>query len=176
MSRAAPAAQKTIEAKAPVVPEEPAPKAMPTPAPIIEAAREPVAGAQGNRHGPADGRNAARGCARRGEGLGRPEEDGEIGFAEQCPAAQQCRSRPRYHRDQPRPAAALRRQRVEHDRDDQSRRRDGSRPSQRSPRRTSNQPPSRRSRPRRLPPRSRRPSQGRSPLRPLAPLAPPLAS
>ena len=35
-------------------------------------------------------------------------------------------SRPRYHRDQSRPAAALRRQRVEHDRDDQSRRRDGS--------------------------------------------------
>lgn len=40
---AAPAAQEPIEAKAPVVPDESAPKAMPKPAPIIEASREPVA-------------------------------------------------------------------------------------------------------------------------------------
>ena len=43
---AAPEAQAPIEAKAPIapiVPEEPAPKTLPKPAPIIEASREPIA-------------------------------------------------------------------------------------------------------------------------------------
>ena len=119
-----PEEQEPIEVKEPVVPEEPAPKAMPKPAPVIEAAREPVPEAKPGAMAPHDGRNAARGCARPGEGLGCPEEDGEIDFAEQCPETQPCGSRPCYHLDHSRSAAALWRQRVKPHRDDKSRRRD----------------------------------------------------
>ena len=47
-----PEEQEPIEVKEPVVPEEPAPKAMPKPAPVIEAAREPVPEAKPGAMGP----------------------------------------------------------------------------------------------------------------------------
>ena len=47
-----PEEQEPIEVKEPVVPEEPAPKAMPKPAPVIEAAREPAPEAKPGAMGP----------------------------------------------------------------------------------------------------------------------------
>ena len=56
---------------------------------------------------PLDGRVTSANAPVQAQGLGCPEEDGEIDFAGQCPETQPCGSRPCYHLDQSRPAAAL---------------------------------------------------------------------
>src|SRR4029077_11746336 len=117
-----PEEQEPIEGKEPAVPEEPAPKAMLKPAPVIEAAREPVPEAKPGAMAPLTVGTPPAAAPVQAR-VSSPEEDGEIDFAGQCPETQPCGSRPCYHLDQSRPAAALWRQRVEPHRDDKSRRR-----------------------------------------------------